>query len=290
MRMQEMILQRQNTEDMLKCQYSARFYYNRAEKLFWTIVFLSVINIIIVLLPDFQNDSMKTVFRIIPGIICFIVIVLFCSMRKRITQAADLRDFFDMRVLGLPVSVKYREETIQILINNAISKSETESIVQMKNDGHDDPPGVKNWYTFTEQYADDEVVYRCQRQNNYWTYELSHKKYLLFGICFVFLILFGIVLCICFNADWIKVLLCLISAASFLIERLIDEKRFYNQIVRIKHNCEFCEKTRTPEQIEQLQLLISELRHMPVVGINQLHKRNASNLTALYEKISKRIR
>ena len=291
MKTQDEIIRQQNSEDMLKCQYAARYYYNRAEACFWTIIGISTFNILSMLIPEFESPYLAMCSRFVLAFLDVVVVLLFVFMNKNINHGATLRNYFDDIVLGLSVSPENTNESaIQTLIYKAIKHNKNNALISIQNTAYDNPPGVKNWYTFAEKYSDDEAVFRCQKQNNDWTYELFKKKIILFVICLLFSISTGIIMYTVFHVTWDRMALCLVSAIVFLIERIIVEWRYYSQTMKIKNNCEICEKTRTIDQINQLQCSIAQLRHIPVIGINALHKSNASDLSDKFESISSRLK
>ena len=91
------IQKRQNSDDMLNCQYAARFHFNRAESLGYLAFIISVLSALCIFLPD----SEKAIFIAIPialDIATIAVQFYFDSIQK---TGAKLRNYFDAVVLGI---------------------------------------------------------------------------------------------------------------------------------------------------------------------------------------------
>lgn len=77
MKTQDEIMRQQNSQDMLRCQYSARFYYNRAERIFWIGISLASVNALFAFFPEFENPLLNNCARIAPAAIdAFVVAVM----------------------------------------------------------------------------------------------------------------------------------------------------------------------------------------------------------------------
>ena len=135
------IKKRQNDPLMLKSQYAARCYFNKAEKLnyyAWGFCFISAFS---VFFPD-------TISRIIPLIISFVADIaawwIMVLAKKYVMAGAALRRFFDSYVLGLEAR-QYTEDEKRRLIETAdrqIRRNKKTADQQMSNTAVDNPPGV----------------------------------------------------------------------------------------------------------------------------------------------------
>ena len=135
--------ERQNDIEQLKYQYTARVYYNRAEKentLVWVFCIASAVVGCLGL-----SDTLTIISVSLLSLLGTLFGYLF---RKHIEMAARLRRVFDRRVFGMEIELKPREwDELKEIVETTIEKNEDDYKVQVNNTGKDNPPGVRDWYT-----------------------------------------------------------------------------------------------------------------------------------------------
>jgi len=176
--MQKKIQQKQNESFFLKCQFAARYNFNKAEimnRLVWLCCFLSAISI-------FIPNTMTWLVICVPLIIDIIGIILEIVFRNSIANAALLRNYFDAEVLSINTKQYSDSEIrkIKSIIEKTCRLHSKKCSEQIKNNGSDSPPGVKDWYEFSHDFLDADVQYECQLQNCYWTDKLRKARVLCF--------------------------------------------------------------------------------------------------------------
>lgn len=284
---QDRIVQRQNSSKMLRYQYAARYYYNHAAIILLITLLLSAINLLFAL--NFKTDcvALTWVLVITPFLINLCVLILYKWLDHTIRIAADLRNFFDEKVLDLKVgSYDRNERTMLTMVDKAIRRNPEKAYVQMKNTGHDNPPGVKDWYEFFRNYSDNEVVFECQRQNHWWNKKMLHRRLFFIAACFLAVLSLAITLCIVYKPNAIRIAPCFFSAILAFTERIIANIKYIRLSVKIEDYCESYSHSRDLQQIDQLQKLIAKRRRMPVLEMNIIHKKKASFFSDQYKRIT----
>ena len=99
--MQDRIIQRQNSDDMLRCQYAARYYFNRGEKILLAALILSVINVLFTSLPSSSNTYIQRIMQITSIVLGIFTAFLYLWLDRMIHNAAELRNYFDETVLSI---------------------------------------------------------------------------------------------------------------------------------------------------------------------------------------------
>lgn len=280
------IQKRQNSDDMLNCQYTARFHFNRAESIgYWTFI-VSVFSALCIFLPD--SDS--TIIIAIPIIIDIIALILqnYSSFIQK--RAAQLRNYFDAVVLGINEADYSLEviRSIKEIIIHTISKNPKKHQIQIHNTGSNFPPGVKDWYDLSFNENGTNAVFECQKQNYHWTDKLAHKRLLI--SCSIIAIISAI--CIAsvglFHLSPVKWIPCFFALIYNQFANVLNAYRHY----RIMH--EICTIIKMPDiensslQIEHLQDKIRELREIPVLEINAIDKHYNKQWAEIYANIIKK--
>lgn len=287
--LQEIIEQRQNDPEMLKCQYAARHYYNAAETWNNAAFVCAIISLLSIFVPEGTSSIYSITILLVP--LVFDVASFICNRRMGIsaTFAALLRNYFDEMVLGIK-NVKHTDSfkrKVKSLIIDAVEKNKKEFEEQVSNTGRDNPPGVKNWYEFAHQYTDSEVVFECQKQNCWWNNELCHKRLLHDGIVLLLGIFLGIYFCAYLRVSILRVIFCLISAVKTLAYRIDENVNYIRLSMKIDDYCEMLEISIDQDSISALQEQISKRRELKVFEINRFHKKHSKELSELYEQITK---
>jgi len=282
--MREEILKRQNEDQMLKIQYSARGCYNRAEQLgnmAWVCCAISAVSLII-------PESVPVGYQIIAPIIFDILALLLSKMQDdSVGQAAEFRAYFDAYVLG--INDNYKQHERDRIIGDAIEYCEKhikKSEVEIKNTGFDNPPGVRDWYDLKaskENTSSNEVIFECQKQNAWWDERLSKKRIKLLSALSAILLIAVIAIIILAN-NYIVIRIVLSSALIVkAIERVMAEHKYIVKSNIIDGAISVMRDKPNTSSIEELQKMINEKRRCNVVGINMIHKRNANPLSRIYQ-------
>jgi len=283
--MQKKIQQKQNESFFLKCQFAARYNFNKAEimnKLIWICCILSAFSI-------FIPDTMPWVGICVPLIIDIFGIILEFIFRKSISNAALLRNYFDTEVLSIKTTQYSDSETrnIKSIIEKTCRLHSKKCSEQIKTNSSASPPGVKDWYEFSHDFSDVDVQHECQLQNCYWTDELRKSRL----ICsFVIAIVAIAAICIItkygsFNDEPIKIVL---SSAILLKcgERLKAHYDCHSIILKTQGARRILENSKCEENIKTFQTMIQERRELPVLEINFIHKKRAKKISQHYKSIS----
>ena len=291
MTLQEIISQRQNSPEMLDCQYAARHYYNSAEKLNFWVVFFSLISECFIFLPNCNEPNYEIISLVIPVILGIVAYTCNFFVEKNISAAATLRNYFDDIVLGFEHKPKYDKDKLTIIKNLLADISDQDKKnenyqAQISNNGRCNPPGVKDWYEFSKSYSDSEVIFECQKQNAWWNSELHKKRVINEGI-----LLIGIFIAISlgyfyFRIPLLKIIICSISIICTLADKIISQIKYRQLSIKIDNIVSFLNtETKRKGEIKKLQKLISERRELHVVECNYIHRNNSKRLSEKYEKM-----
>ena len=288
MKMQDRIMQRQNSDDMLRCQYAARYFFNRGERILLAALILSVINVFFASLPLSGNTFIQRVVQITPIVLGLFTVFLLLWLDRAVHNASELRNYFDETVLSIDAhSFSYDNRTLRTLIDRAIRRNEKEAQVQVKNNAYANPPGVKDWYMFIKEYQDEEAVFECQRQNQWWNKKMLHRRLAVSITCFLILLAVAIILCVYSKVSIFNIIISFLVAIGAFIDRIIVYCKYISLSIRIDIFFESMKNDRTPQQIQQLQELIASRRRIPVLEMSVIHKREAATLSDQYKRIAK---
>lgn len=283
--LQNDIEHRQNEDNMLKCQFSARYYYNKGELynfLCWVFVLISAL---FVFLPASENLVLLS----LPAVADILAAIFYSLMNRCVESGALLRKYFDDYVLGFNLS-SYTEQTktaIKDLIYHAMKHGKKTYAVQISHNGKDYPPGVRDWYTFDASFSDEDVVYECQAQNCAWEIRLDKRKMLMFSILLSLLLILIIVLCSNMSKEHIlNIVVCSTGLLLKIAERLYVNFKYYQLTIRIDGIASTVSRNKLMDEMCYLQEQLNTRRAMPVLGMNFLHKHSAGNLSKRYESIS----
>ena len=268
---------------MLECQYAARHYYNKAELYSCISFILTMLSFLCICIPELFKNSALYLTLVLDS---FALLVYFL-MGKSVSSAAALRNYFDDTVLGFDGNHQPNEKRrLQEYILKAISKNEILCQQQITHDGRDTPPGVKNWYEFSKDYPDSEVVFECQKQNQWWNKKMTKLRLLIYSAVVVMSIIAVILVCTYFHVSFIQAIAYVTSMIITFSDRLYENCQYLRQSVKIDDFCEAYSCSRSSDQINALQDLIASRRELRVVEINYLHKRNSKKLSEQYAEIS----
>lgn len=286
--MQEEIKKRQNEPEMLKCQFAARYYFNQAEKFFDGAFVSSFLAFLLGLLPDLSNNILSAVCTIFPPLLGIASWVLLFFVAQFVKNAALLRGYFDDQVLGFRIT-DGSESTlrkIKQLTNRVIKKHKNEYEAQAAHTSQDTPPGVKDWYEFSKDFPDSDVVFECQRQNQWWTKKLSSRRLVLYCLAFVATIVMAVSLYVAFHVDLWKIVGCLLGFIGVVLDAIVANIQYATISKEIDGAIKILERSKNAVQIEGLQGMICKRREIPALEMNLLHKRKSKMFSAEYGGLS----
>lgn len=277
------IKKRQNESFMLKIQYAARYCYNMAEKQNYFAWLLCLISGLCIFFPDGLPMCISLGVPFVADIFAW---VLMGFVNKNVQRAADLRKYFDAYSIGIN-AIRHSDEEKRRLTELAeviYTKNSRVAEIQMKNTGTDSPPGVQDWYVFSDQYNGLEAKFECQRQNTWWNEKLFRVR------CIVTHVFLGIIVVIFFVLAILngvcKALLCSAGLFIWIAERVKCNWKYCVLSFEIKGAQQILEVNLTTKGIERLQEFIDDRRTVNIVGINMFYKKNARGLTHIYKNIS----
>lgn len=277
------IIERQNEERMLKVQFAAGCYFNRAETLNNITAYAVLINLLL-FIPF--PDSWRPFIPILTVAIDLIVCLLIFEMNRCVKAGASLRNFFDSYVLDIGYN-EYTKDDRSKLFDIAFSitnKNSKLAKVQLNNTGHDSPPGVKNWYEFPSAKSKSEAIYICQKANAWWDQKLNIFRIIRFVIFLLITILTAVILRLFFHASWLDLFLGTLSIMVKLIERIIAAYHYYVLSKKIDGALETISCNPKILYESDLQKKIEARRSIPILGSNRAHKKLAKNLSTKYNE------
>ena len=272
---------RQNEEIILKIQYAARNRYNTAEKLRRLSFVLSLLPLLF-LIPF--PDQFQKVGSTLTIVIDLAIWGMIYTSNRFVDDAAAFRNYFDCYVFGFSMppeieSSKIKEDALKIFRKNSSAAQ-----FQISHTGEDDPPGVKNWYTFTKKSADAEAIYQCQLENAWWTSKMFLMKGIALTICFLLILGLAIVLRVAFDIAWLTLILAFFGILTKLLDQITNIIALMVISLKINGAIQVLAVTRTKNQVRALQTLIDEQRKIPFLPSNRMHRKKAKELSALYKK------
>lgn len=276
---------RQNEDLLLKCQYVARYYYNKAELsnlLSWIAVLISTLCIF---LPDTDNYF----FLAIPLVTDVFAFCFSCLMNASIDKGAKLRQYFDAYVLNLDYSIytDFQKSAIKEIIAKVTNTHKEDCQIQIQNTGHDNPPGVRNWYEFNREFSDEDVLYECQVQNCWWDKKMCKLRLYVYIIIFIL----SIIALVIFkssvsNKYFVKIIICSSGIIIRIAERLVANYKYYQLSLKIDGALQATSTSKNINSTLSIQEMLNTRRQMPVLGMNFIHKSFAPKLSKLYNQIS----
>ncbi len=281
MSQQERIKLLQNNTDMLYCQYSAKYYYNKAERYIIVVSICSLLSALCLFIPD-SLDKLGLFF---PLVLDLLIYILYSLMEKAVTEAALLRNHFDNAVLGFNSSTDSRK--IQSLISKATAKKGDTLQIQISNTGNDNPPGVKDWYEFSQDYSDSDIVFECQKQNRWWDKEIHKRSTIILYIILTLVLASAILVTIFSHTPLEKICACFLGLIIALIPRIIAHRKYNRLSIEIDKTCQLLDISRNKKLIIALQEQIESRRKLPVIELNIVHKKKSKQLSKEYSFISK---
>lgn len=277
--MQQKIKEKQNEIQMLNIQFAAKIYCNKAEKLNYLVWILSLLAALLSLL--IENENYISIFV---SVIIEVMAFVFQGLMDRNTSLfSEYRRCFDRYVL---FDETYNfDDKMAFYLNAAIRRKDYQ--VQIANNGHDTPPGVKDWYEFSVNYDNNEMsaIIECQKQNKHWTGKLMQIKQgitLVVGIIATFLIIRVIK---ARKIRFIYVIAGLIALILKFIERVRINYKYFRMIPKIDGAIESASLHGNTDQVLYVQECIEKLRELPVFGMNVIHKIFAKRFSDEYNNI-----
>ncbi|MFV0529803.1 MAG: S-4TM family putative pore-forming effector [Lachnospiraceae bacterium] len=272
---------RQNEKEMLKYQFAARVYYNRAELLSYLIWFLCLISAACVFISI--NTSW---FQWIPLIADLMAVLLGLTLSHTLSNAASFRSYFDAYVLNIGIE-SFEDNDLRKLKERSSKLIHTKRKyyhVQITNTGNDTPPGVRDWYDIPTSYSERDAQYECQKQNCWWNKKMADKRCLI-NIMFVIFAVVVAVFAIRNVSMGNGIMIGILGSGGIItrcIERVLANKEYRDLSLKIDGASETLSDSRDMKNLCKLQDFINKRRKLPVLEINFIHKRIAFELSKMY--------
>lgn len=279
------IKRNQNTEDNIKLQCAAGYYYNLAEKMNYICWALCIVAIVVSFISD--SDSLVGMsLMLIIDICCIAAAGIVNSSTK---SAGDLRKLFDARVLfgdnGGFENTEIRElneKAIRIISRH----KKNYDYISCKN-GSDTPPGKRDWYDLSDEIEPLKAQLECQAQNRWWNKEMVKIRQVVLGIVFFIVVVIVAVLYAKLHISTVAMGNAMTVVFARMCERAVCSKKYYKVSVNIDTQYKTASENVSEKTIKDLQKYIDERRHLPVFEMNIIHRLRAAKLTKLYREICK---
>ena len=284
------ISEKQNEPRMLRYQYAARSFYNRAEIQNFFVWIFVLISWALIFIPI--NEKNETPLLCI-AFFSDLIAAFFCSrVLYTVNIASSLRKYFDAYVFGFDLN-RFSELEVrgfEELIIKIINTHQKSSRIQMMNTGRDKPPGVLDWYEIPTHLSEQDAIFECQKQNCWWNKKITIKRIAFSGVLIIsfFCITIGFFKITNTDLSVLKVALCSAGLVLKAGERIATNIRYYLLGLKIDHALETLEVSKNSKLLLHLQELIENRRTMPVLEINIVHRMLAEKLSVLYKRISTR--
>lgn len=275
------IIKNQNKEKMLCLQYAARHYYNVAERInyaLWACCFGSYI---------FSLFDGNMVIYLIMALFDVGTFVLSKIMKNDAQKAADLRELFDIKVLGFENRFSRNEVqdlmSISYNIKKRKSKDYKKSIV---SNAYDNPPGIKDWYVFSTSLPEKMAQLECQNQNRRWDKALYKKRKKIYAVIFSVVVMVLLIVMVIKKLFKVTIINSTILVILWCLERIKDNKEYDNLCNEIDIGFDFVDEHPTEKNLKDLQEKINKKRRLTVFGMNMLYKKKAKDLSEQYKYIT----
>lgn len=268
------IANRQNEEMLLKFQYTARYYYNRAELFNYLVWILCILNIII------NNVSLSVLYNIkmaIAFLLTFVTLQVEVRTRKYVEIGAAMRKYFDYHLFEFEIPNMfngYSKDSLTKIVARTISKNPEKVAKQIKNSGVGNPQGVRDWYIGIN--PDDDItvaILECQKQNAFWDREISNKYIYITRTIIVFLV---IIFLFAFSKETILEAISFMLSLSPLIVKVFNKhiviKEYKSISKSIDMLLDISPNMITKEHLLTIQEKIDQRRLLTFITPRLLHK------------------
>lgn len=278
------LAERQNDEEQLKYQYTARVHYNCAEIdniLVWVFCFGSAVTGFLGL------SDMATLVLVV----CFDLLGIFFGylFGKNIETAGMLRQVFDRRLFGMDLGLKAGDiDKLKEIVERTILKKRDDYNVQITNTGKDNPPGVRDWYTAPAMGHDGkDIVFQCQKENIWFSKKMLYAKLTMNSVSLLIIVSIGIY---AFRGKSLWEIIILAMACMALIVRFISRVKvlledFRASIVINTLVDNYGEMKQNKASI-LLQNAIEERRKLHLVYSSYAHSKMAHKLHELFQAMN----
>ncbi len=270
------VIDLQNKEENLLLQYAARDKYNLSEYLSyfsWVMCFFSA------LLSVFSSSTIISVLSFGLDVVALVVTYI---ISINTSQAGDLRELFDSNTLGY--TTKFTVNKIASLKETSLKYKSSSSYKESStHNGHDDPPGVKDWYEFSAKLDASKTQKECIYQNIWWNKKMTlHRIRLTIITGIIFIALSVVAIKIYSGLSKAAV----IGIASIIIFKIVDSLKNNAKYFKLSNDIDVLyahlEIELTDLLLISIQEKINQRRHLKVFEINAIHKKNATRLSDLY--------
>ncbi|OPJ55704.1 S-4TM family putative pore-forming effector [Clostridium oryzae] len=286
------IYKEQNSERILRLQFSQRKHYELAEfynDLSWVLAIILVILSII----GTKFDLLENVRLLINAILAIGVFMVNKIAISNVKIGAATKEYIDSELFHLDRKDKYCDYSMLEIKESALKmkeKYEKEYNIQISNTGKDKPAGLKDWYTYKTDGKDVHVILKCQEENIWWNGVLN-KKFLwgigLFSLVILSLIIEIIMVNKISLVAIINIILLCVSLFCKTIEDLVQAIKYYTYYIKAKSKIEAFE-TNMNLRMKDLMLLqndINKMRSIKFLVPNFIHKIYSKKLHLMLEEV-----
>lgn len=276
------IIDRENQSKMLKIQYAARVHFNKGERNNKIVWILCIISALLIFMPSKFN----TYANYVAFALDLMMLFFNSKIEKEIKKAAELRNYFDYFVFNINDKKYSKSDVVQLFEDAEIvfSNNKEEAETQLKNTGHDDPPGVKDWYEFKKEVNGLDSILECQKQNIWWNKKMTNFRKKVTTTAVLALLVSCYILIKILEKNCFTTILCSFGILSKFYERFKINKQYDKLSNEINGAFAVLQSNPTIEGIRSLQDLINSRRECSVFELNSYHKHNANLLSDLYNK------
>lgn len=269
----------QNSDEILMYLFAQRKLYDKAEKHKYIVGIITVV-IFLCCNIDFVKETIGNVeVSLISG--CWILVNIFWQkyINKNIQNAATMKEILDRKLFGFNIEERDIDSNIQEVLRQQAEKIKEKNIdeyvIQAKNTGKDDPPGVRDWYdNISSTISQNQAIYNCQLQNTWWDKKLS-KIYI--TLIYIILAIIFCVIIFIYRDFTIQSFAMKILTSASLVAMIIKEIMSYYEFNKLNTsivcNIKSIENSSISlNQLENLQAKIYKRRKMQFAVPNILHK------------------
>ena len=252
----------QNQEEMLQLQYYARYLYNSAESLY----IFKVVNLILNCILAVTNA---------PALIIIIATITVLGINWLINccinRAAEAREIFDCELFGF----EQPKNTIDIKRKayNLCCRKNKNYKVQKANNGKDNPPGVRDWYTCIKGNSRKEDILNCQIENTKWDEKIM-KIYLfiLLGIIMLSILVYLVINYHNTIEEMLKAGAIIIEIICEFINTVFNFKKYNDNLALRKNKIDEIDSNNINDKdLLRLQSFIYERRKIKIIPFNLIH-------------------
>lgn len=284
------IKNRQNSPEILDLLFLQRIYCEKTER---KTILIYLLTFFIPILGFLAKDCYY--FLILNSFFIFFSNVLILNRKKEILLATTIKEMIDRELFKLNFEdrdLDFSKEDIQILFNEERNKKFERYKKEINNNGTNKYRGVRDWYSCDNSLGDKKEILNCQKQNVYFTKDLS-KKFIISLILMTIII--SIIFLITLKNNTLETLIVyyLYPFITFIIliyNDYLNYKDFKNILKKLEKEFYKTDKKKIEEKdlkrVQNLIFLYRQAEYRPPLEI--FHKFFSRHLHNNWDKIKSR--